>query len=275
MIPKCGLRLSGLLLSLALVGNAQVRPLAVTNSAVSAAGRATVRSVSSADHRRFTLAQVSLPGTAATARINRELVAIFEENMEASALKRAAHQAVIHALATYHDMGNQGFTNASFEVLYNAQNLLSMAFYYEYLGAYPSTATRHATFDLRTGRLVTIGQLLADTLALRQHWQKNIDHEVAAVISSLPTDYPDLEADGRDDIQERLGWNSTLRKVEFEPGQPRFDDFALTPTGLTLFLDFGFPHVIQALEPNEAYGFTYSTLKAWIKPNGLLGFRTK
>jgi hypothetical protein len=141
------------------------------------------------------------------------------------------------------------------------------------MGAYPSSATSHATFDLRTGRLVRVGQLVRDTLALRRRWQQAISREVAARLRTLTTDYPELDTDGLGDIQQRLGWDAELGKVRFETGNPSFADFALTPAGLVLYHDFGFPHVILALEPEEAYPFSYASLRAWLNPQGPLGFR--
>lgn len=266
----CGWLLSALM-HISLAGRAQ-KPVGNVAAvrALSAAGQAVVRS---AGTRRFAIPQVQLADGQVAARINRELVAQFSASLESPARGATARQAAQQAEAEYKSMNNQGVTNAGYEVLYNSHHLLSLALNTEYLGAYPSTATSHATFDLRTGRLVRVEELVRDTAALRRRWQQAISRAVAARLRTLATDYPELDADGAGDIQERLGWDAKLGKVRFEPGSPDFTDFALTPTGLVLYHDFGFPHVILALEPEEACSFSYASLRAWLNPQGPLGFR--
>ncbi|MDQ2770718.1 MAG: hypothetical protein M3Y54_09475 [Bacteroidota bacterium] len=241
-------------------------------SVMPVAGRAQVRGVQSDASRRFMLVQVLLPDAAVAARVNRQLADIFAENLEKPA-GQSATRAVQQALAEYKAANRHGFTNASYDVLYNGHYLLSVALHYEYMGAYPSTATHHATFNLRTGQLLTVGQLVQDTLALRRRWQASISRAVATTVAALPTDYPDMEAGERPDIEERFGWNAKLKKVIFAPGQPHFDEFGLTTKGLELYHSFEFPHVIQALEPDGTCLIPYSTLKAWLQPSGLLSFR--
>jgi hypothetical protein len=40
---------------------------------------------------------------------------------------------------------------------------------------------------------------------------------------------------------------------------------------VTFLYDAGFPHAIQALEPNGNYFFSYAELRPFIKKDGLLG----
>ena len=49
------------------------------------------------------------------------------------------------------------------------------------------------------------------------------------------------------------------------------DDFSVGTKGLTFLYDAGYPHAIQAFEPNGRYFFSYSQLKPYIKRDGLLG----
>lgn len=222
----------------------------------------------------FVVPQVQLPAGAAGARINRQLLdAALGEDLEELPQPFTPQTGLRQALAEYDANGQSGFVRANYEVLYNDRGLLSVALTAEYMGAYPSTATRHATFELRTGRLLQVRDLLADTLALRQRWQQSITRRVGAHLAALPTDYPELDTAMLADMRQRLGWNDTTRTVQLEGSDPRFYDFALTPFGLTLYYDFGFPHVIQALQPEADYLFPYAALSAWLKPKGPLDFK--
>ena len=49
------------------------------------------------------------------------------------------------------------------------------------------------------------------------------------------------------------------------------DDFEVGTKGVTFLYDAGYPHVIQAFEPNGRYFFSYSELKPFIKREGPLG----
>jgi hypothetical protein len=49
------------------------------------------------------------------------------------------------------------------------------------------------------------------------------------------------------------------------------NEFSVSSKGVTFLYDAGYPHVIQALEPNGRYFLSYAELKPYIKPGGLLG----
>jgi hypothetical protein len=49
------------------------------------------------------------------------------------------------------------------------------------------------------------------------------------------------------------------------------DDFSVGARGITFLYDAGYPHVIQAFEPEGRYFFSYAELKCHIKRDGILG----
>ncbi|MDQ5843724.1 MAG: hypothetical protein M3539_00320, partial [Acidobacteriota bacterium] len=49
------------------------------------------------------------------------------------------------------------------------------------------------------------------------------------------------------------------------------NEFSVGAQGITFLYDAGYPHAIQAFEPNGKYFFRYAELKSFIKPDGLLG----
>jgi hypothetical protein len=48
------------------------------------------------------------------------------------------------------------------------------------------------------------------------------------------------------------------------------DRFSVSDKGITFWYDYGFPHIIQALQPEGRFFFSWTELKAFIKPDGLL-----
>jgi hypothetical protein len=47
-------------------------------------------------------------------------------------------------------------------------------------------------------------------------------------------------------------------------------EFSVNADGVTFYYDYGFPHVIEALQPAGEFKFTWSQLKPFVKPGGLL-----
>lgn len=249
----------------------------VAKPAVEKIEKAVIVSVSDTVKGRFFVPQVQLPDAATAARINLGLAdAALGEDLEDVPQPLTVGTAIQQAHTEYEGKKSD-FTQSRYEVLYNNHGLLSVEFTSEYMGAYPSTVKRHATFDLRTGRLLAVRDLVADTLALQQRWQQSINRRVTEHLRTLPQEYPQLETDTNllTDVKHRLYWNDSTSTVELQAGEPRLYDFAVTSFGLVLYYDFGFPHVIEALQPDSDYQLTYADIKAWLKPKGPLSFTTE
>ncbi|RTQ52408.1 hypothetical protein EJV47_05175 [Hymenobacter gummosus] len=217
---------------------------------------------------RFELPQVQLPDAAVAARLNQAIVAasfVGEDDWQGL----SARQAVQRCLREYQENDHQGLTSLSYSVVHNDEGLLTLARSSEYMGAYPSADTRCLVFDVRSGRRLTMGDLAGDTTALRRHWRAAISRRVAAFLQRAPQDFPDDSALVRE-LPGLLRWNAATRQVDFDAHEPRFYDFAVTRRGLTLTYSFGFPHVIQAAEPEGDYSFTYAELRPWLRPAGPL-----
>ena len=236
--------------------------------------QAVVVSVSDTVDGRFVVPQVRLTNAVVSDRINRELADVsLGEDLEAIPSPLTALAGVRQAQAEYQAKSRSGFVGARYEVLYNDYGLLSVEFKADYLGAHSSSTVRHATFDLRTGRLLEVRDLVADTLALRSRWLQSINRRIANHLRKLPAEYPQMDADLLADVRRRLYWNDSTQTVQLEGDDPRFYDFALTPFGLMLYYDFGFPHVVEALQPDSDYLFSYAMLAPWLKPKGPLDSR--
>lgn len=88
-----------------------------------------------------------------------------------------------------------------------------------------------------------------------------------------------LQSELKQILKENSGSNSRAEDTRIikesqevlEFTKENLDDFSVGAKGLTFLYDAGYPHAIQAFEPNGRYFFSYSELKPYIKRGGLLG----
>ncbi len=218
---------------------------------------------------RFEVPQVRLSNAAVARRINATLLhLLLTANLEDTTRAVSVRQAIRRAVAEYNANSRIGMFSTGYEVLLNRAGLLSLALVHEYMGAYPSTATSHVTFDVHTGRQLALPDLLSDTLALRQQWHQRIEARLRAyrleVTQDATYDSTDWET-----VCEYTGWNDTTQHLR-PAALPCLGEFALTPKGLVLYTSFSFPHVVLNLAPEDDYLFAYSTLAPWIMPSSRL-----
>ena len=219
---------------------------------------------------RYRVPQVQLPaaGAAAARRINAALIQqLLTDNLEDARPAATVAQAVQRVRAEYEGNGQSGVYATSYRVLLNQGGLLSLALTVEYSAAYPSTEIRHATFDLRTGRLLALADLLADTLALRQRWHQRLNQRVATRLREVAREYPG-DSGAAQVVRDYTQWSDSAHQV-LPRSWPPLGEFALTPQGLVLFSRFEFPHVVLALAPANDYLFAWAQVRPWLKPGGL------
>jgi len=151
----------------------------------------------------------------------------------------------------------------SYKVNYNKNNILDITFTQDGSGAYPDTQTRHFAINLKNGNVITASDaFIAGGLPkLRDMLEGKLQLELKEILESLKNSKSDPE-DVRiaSEAQEQLGY--TIENV---------DNFEVGAKGITFLYDAGYPHVIQAFEPNGRYFFSYSELKPFIKRDGPLG----
>ena len=185
---------------------------------------------------------------------------------DASVLRRV--QAILQvknvfdsSIAEYRD-GNW-LTEFSYKVNYNKNSILDITFTQDGVGAYPDTQTRHFAINLKNGRIIKASDVFITSSlpTLRTMLDGNLQSELKEILESLKDPKRDPE-DVRiaSEAQEALDY-----KTE------NLDDFEVGAKGVTFLYDAGYPHVIQAFEPNGRYFFSYSELKPFIKRDGLLG----
>jgi hypothetical protein len=149
-----------------------------------------------------------------------------------------------------------------FKVNYNKNHILDITFWQEGSGSYPDTQTEHRAISLKTGDVLKARDVFkADALdALARMANESLRAAVAEQVKVVEQDK---------DLTEKDSLKEELRGLTF--GVEHLDNFMVGDRGITFLYDAGFPHVIQALEPDGEYFFTYARLAPYIKRDGPLG----
>ena len=147
-----------------------------------------------------------------------------------------------------------------YEVNYNQNHILDLTFTETGSAAYPDTHHKHFTIDLRRGTVVKasdvfVAEKLAELASLvNAKLQQELKDSTPEILKG-----GDISANDLRDLHDAL-------KFQVE----NLNDFEVRNDGLVFLYDAGFPHVIQALQPDGRYRFTYQELKPYLKPNSLL-----
>lgn len=272
--------LLGLLLSGVLLGG---RAQAQAATPVAPGSRAQVYAVATtAVDARFQVPQVRLPNAAVARRINRVLLRDFTgyfDTVDSAAsparqLRQAARECCYdEATKSWREFGNGGLTATAYTVLLNQDFLLSLAVSHDNADR-TEPGGPHFTFDLRTGRLLTLADLLADPPAqLNQRLGRAINRRLRDDLASVAAEYGDSTT--IDNVARLYGfygvdeWNTTPQHQPAADTVVNYrypDEFALRPQALLLFFTIGMARVEFEFLPDDTYIFPYERLH----PRGLL-----
>ncbi|HET9136979.1 MAG TPA: hypothetical protein VFO76_10100 [Candidatus Kapabacteria bacterium] len=141
-----------------------------------------------------------------------------------------------------------GLTSLSVDtVTYVSDNLISFQIGYEWVGAYPTSGKRYFTFDLTTGKQLTIDDLIkADKRAVFRKLLRTLQHKViekfrAASLENAKT--KQISQDDLDIIEDHIKSDC----------MQSFDStrFSIYPYAMVVMIDCEFPHAIQALDDHD------------------------
>jgi len=159
-------------------------------------------------------------------------------------------------------------TSFDYKVNYNKNYILDLTFTQDGVGAYPDTHTKHFALNLKSGEVIKARDVFK-TSAL-ETLRKMIDAKLQAEIKSII-------ADGQNNssvsIEDKAHLVDTFKDVRFELAN--LNEFSIGERGITFLYDAGFPHVIQALEPEGQYFLDYKTIASYIKSNSVLAVFSK
>lgn len=154
-------------------------------------------------------------------------------------------------------------TEFDYRVGYNKNNLLDITFSQSGMGSYPDTQTKHLLINLKTGSVITGAEAFdrMSTARLARLVDAKLQAEIREIIKGLA-------GDKELDNEQRESLKSSFAELKFK--EENLDEFEVSNTGLTFLFDAGFPHVIQALQPDGRYFMPFSALQGYIKRDGPL-----
>lgn len=154
---------------------------------------------------------------------------------------------------------HQWLSEADYKIVHNADGVLAVMVWMEGSGAYPDGVTRYVVVDTAKGTRATAAEVFNDLDGLAKLVKTRQDAAVAARIKAIRAD-PDLRGD---EDPEKL-----FENTNFEPKD--LEGFSVDAEGVSFFYDYGFPHVIQALEPSSELRLSWAEIKPFVRRDGLL-----
>jgi hypothetical protein len=151
----------------------------------------------------------------------------------------------------------QWLEEASYTVDYNKNDILGVTLSMMGTGAYPSEASQPVVVNLETGERVLAKDVFVKLSDLATKGKQTQAAEIKRSIVEIKKENPDEE-------------NPALLFETADFTVANLDRFSVSDKGITFWYDYGFPHIIQALQPEGRFFFSWTELKAFIKPDGLL-----
>ena len=168
---------------------------------------------------------------------------------------------------------NQGdyhwLTEMSYKVDYNKKGILGIALTQEGIGAYPDGRTVHLVIDSNTGEQVKFSDVFrSDAL---EEFAKLVDAKLSAEKNAMIAriDKGEFDEGGTVDKEANDSVKEQLTNLSFTA--ETFNEFSVNDQGVTIIYDAGFPHVIQAAQPDGRYFFAWAEVKPFTRTDGLLG----
>ena len=147
---------------------------------------------------------------------------------------------------------------ADYDVNYNKNGILSIYLSMEGTAAYPSSVGKTVVVNLKTGNQVKPAEIFTNLNGLAAEIKKRQQLEIKQAKEDYKKDSETADFDASE------YFDTADFKIE------NLEGFSVSADGVTFTYDYGFPHVIQALQPSGNYILTWAELKPFIKRGGLL-----
>lgn len=151
----------------------------------------------------------------------------------------------------------QWIEEATYKVNYNKNGILDITLSVSGSGAYPSSYDRTVLVDLATGNRVRPADVFVNLSGLAAKCRRIQQAEVKRSLADIKKNEPDAEDP-----------ESLFAETKFTA--ENLKEFSLNDRGVAFLYDYGFPHVLQGLQPDGRYFIPWSEMKPFIKPGGLL-----
>ncbi len=147
---------------------------------------------------------------------------------------------------------------ADYDVNYNKNGILSIYLSMEGTAAYPSSVGKTVVVNLKTGNQVKPADIFTNLTGIAAEIKKRQQLEIKQAKEDYKKDSETADFDASE------YFDTADFKIE------NLEGFSVSADGVTFTYDYGFPHVIQALQPSGNYILTWAELKPFIKRGGLL-----
>jgi hypothetical protein len=151
----------------------------------------------------------------------------------------------------------QWLEEASYKVDYNKKGILGVILTMSGSAAYPSVYDKSVVVNLRTGETIKPQDVFVKLNELAAKCRNLQQAEIKKAIIDIKKEYAEEEPPA--DLFQNAKF--TLSDL---------NEFSINEKGITFRYDYGFPHVILALQPEGRYFFSWRELKPFIKRGGLL-----
>lgn len=148
-------------------------------------------------------------------------------------------------------------SEADFEVKYNKNGVLCVNLSMDGVAAYPSGTSKIVCVDSRTGIRARPTLIFTRISGLTAMVRKAQEKEVRDSIPQIKKDNPDVD-------------NPAELFTDKHFAVKDLDGYVVSDKGITFHYDYDFAHVVQALQPEGDYFFSWAQLRPYIKPGGLL-----
>ncbi len=152
----------------------------------------------------------------------------------------------------------QWLEEADYEVGYNKNGILSITLSVNGVAAYPSGYENTVVVDLKTGNRIMPQDVFTNLKGLAAKAKAAQKAEVEKSIKEIKSDPANKDYESFDYFENT---NFTVENLV---------EFAVDDKGVTFIYDYGFPHVILALQPEGRYFFPWNELKPFIRRGSLL-----
>ena len=151
----------------------------------------------------------------------------------------------------------QWLEEASYSVDYNKNGILGVTLSVMGSGAYPSEGRQPVVVNIKTAEKVLAKDVFVKLTQLATKGKQKQNAEVKKAIVDIKKENPEEENPA-----------SLFENADFTV--KNLNRFSVGDKGVTFWYEYGFPHVIMAWQPEGRYFFSWTELKPFIKPDGLL-----
>jgi hypothetical protein len=148
---------------------------------------------------------------------------------------------------------NQQLEEADYNVDFNNNGILSIMLSASAWGAYPATANINVVVDLKTGNKIKPGDVFTNLTGLIAKIKIMQKKDIKEGIKVIKED-PDFQGEDTAEL---------FKNADFKVSN--LEGFAVSGKGVAFNYNYGFPHVIQALEPDGYFFLSWKEMKPFIK----------